>query len=497
VTRWLALAAALLLPLGALAQTNYWVGTNGALFVQHDSWSDATKPPTNSGSTGVTFMFDSSVGSNTNYRQTFAGTIYYQSIVWQTNYTATGTWTAHLSHGNTSAITNAPFVRFDGGTHTLSGSAFLRAVCQPSHSGPVFVIGDGAVVSNSTLGASGLNIFLSTVYGVTNTFDVSALLGRMTNLRLTVNGPNAATSPITVLAQNVTNQTAALLVGVSAAPIIDLVVSNSVLAGVGGTGRIRYWIYDSVYTNRPTQELYPAGSLYVTNSHIAAGRVLGVGVGATFSGDVTVLDSIVELSTYPQTWTVGGSSTFTGSEFRFVAGNNVWTPPSGIIPTVLVSIGNTYLNQVAAGSFGQLVISNTSTVGYRPLATTTCGTITVMSGGALTASNSSIYATNIVSTGTVTPQTSTIYLLGGTSNLTNYHSLVPVGSTTLTNAAISIAGTLSSQQGASVNAAGGTLTLSNAGTIDGQLRNATVTGAVLQVNQADTSSGSYNEVERE
>ena len=129
--------------------------------------------------------------------------------------------------------------------------------------------------------------------------------------------------------------------------------------------------------------------------------------------------------------------------------------------------------------------------------TLTAGSITNAATGSLITSNSSIYATNIVSTGTVDAGTSTIYLLGGTSNLTNYHSLVPVGSTTLTNAAISIAGTLSSQQGASLNAAGGTLTLSNAGTIDGQLRNATVTGAVLQVNQADSSSGSYNEVERE
>jgi hypothetical protein len=113
--------------------------------------------------------------------------------------------------------------------------------------------------------------------------------------------------------------------------------------------------------------------------------------------------------------------------------------------------------------------------------------------GSMVASNSSIYATNLVSTGTVTPGTSAIYLLGGTSNLTNYYSLVPVGSCTLTGAAITVSGTLTSQSGASLNAAGGTLTLSNPGLVNGNLQRATVTGNVLRVDGiADQSSGQLN-----
>ena len=116
-------------------------------------------------------------------------------------------------------------------------------------------------------------------------------------------------------------------------------------------------------------------------------------------------------------------------------------------------------------------------------------------GGTFNGGGAAIYATNVVthSAGVWNHGTGTVYLLGANSNLTNYYSLVPVGSVTLTNADISIAGTLTSQPGASVNAAGGTLTLSNPGLVDGNLQRATVTGNVLRLDGiADKSRGQLN-----
>lgn len=104
--------------------------------------------------------------------------------------------------------------------------------------------------------------------------------------------------------------------------------------------------------------------------------------------------------------------------------------------------------------------------------TVTVGTFTNYS--SVVASNSSIYATNMFSAGSITPGTSTIYLQGGTSSITNYYSLVPVGSCALTGAAISVTGTLAGQVGASIDAAGGTLTLSNNGLLQGPAYNTAV-----------------------
>jgi hypothetical protein len=119
-------------------------------------------------------------------------------------------------------------------------------------------------------------------------------------------------------------------------------------------------------------------------------------------------------------------------------------------------------------------------------------TVSNLSGVAVQGSNSSIYALNAFSPASFTPQSSVVYATG-TTTATNYYSLVPVGSCTLTGAAITVSGTLTSQSGALLNAAGGTLTLSNPGLIDGNLQRATVTGNVLRVDGiADKASGQLN-----
>jgi hypothetical protein len=97
-------------------------------------------------------------------------------------------------------------------------------------------------------------------------------------------------------------------------------------------------------------------------------------------------------------------------------------------------------------------------------------------------SNSSLYVSTLISTTGVDVGTSTIYLQNGYSNLTNYFSLVPVGYCTFTNASISITGTLAGQLGSTLDALGGTITLSIPGTIPlGAAYNVMVNGKPLFV----------------
>ena len=207
--------------------------------------------------------------------------------------------------------------------------------------------------------------------------------------------------------------------------------------------------------------------------------------------DATVFmtnSSLVVTSTTTRAFSTLGSVWQYSNAQLVLAHGQTLTPSVSPMPPLVVrpSVNATWL----AGALSAELLDNLGTVNFAAN-TVTLGALTNV--GSLLMSNSAIYATNITSTGTVTPGTSTLYLLGGTSNLTNYYSLVPVGSCTLTGAAITVTGTLTSQSGASLNAAGGTLTLSNPGLVDGNLQSATVTGNVLRVNGiADKSSGQLN-----
>lgn len=129
---------------------------------------------------------------------------------------------------------------------------------------------------------------------------------------------------------------------------------------------------------------------------------------------------------------------------------------------------------------------------YSVTATTLYTTNTIV------ASNSTITATTITqSGGTFSNMTSTVRL-AGSSNLTNYYNLASIGAVTLTNAPISITGTLYSEASANrINGNGGTIDLRTASTFLGTLANVTTTNKLLNVNKADGVTGKYNEWERE
>jgi hypothetical protein len=175
-----------------------------------------------------------------------------------------------------------------------------------------------------------------------------------------------------------------------------------------------------------------------------------------------------------------GPSSLTAEPNAVFAGSIVYVNGEGVLREIYSSI-----------TVSSMVVTAQST--WTRGNTITVGTLSA-SGGTFIATNGSVYAKTIIARGgAISAGASTIYLLGGTSNLTNYYSLVPVGAVTLTGAVIRVTGTLTSQSGASLNAAGGTLTLSNPGLVDGNLQSATVTGNVLRVDGiADKSSGQLN-----
>lgn len=115
--------------------------------------------------------------------------------------------------------------------------------------------------------------------------------------------------------------------------------------------------------------------------------------------------------------------------------------------------------------------------------------------GVFVASNSTVTATTIRQTGgTYSNMTSTV-LVSQSSNLTNYWSLAPAGTVTLTNAAISVSGTLAGQAGSSINL--GTLTLSNPGFVP-MVSNVTLPAASQPLNATTTrnAGGKLNDLMR-
>jgi hypothetical protein len=468
--RWLALA--LLLPMAASAQivctqTNWWQGTNNADWRTPANWSAGIAPTATAHFAWVAAITNGNSGTG-------AGN-------WNVGGLSIVKTQAVTIAGPSSIITSGA-VYISGGTLTMSSPVIVPRL---TNGAVVLDYRDWFEATNAAINFRG--IYHTESSGV-RTQDIGSLAAQLKDVTFT--GGWTAYSNLTTywIATNAVFPKAHLVrIYPATACEIDIRYTTNApgVFTVAANSTVKYT--DSLPVVGGGLEGFAANcSIILSNSpgpwHVVH-RTQATGT-LTSNNGLIISNAGAHAHTLGPNVSVGTLTVLTGGSG---AAHNTVHPGANVYGAV-VAWGNRVTFSSALDVTGPIT-SDTTTLTF--LGTTTASAIT--NNGSLILSNSSIYASNIVSTGTVTPQTSTIYLLGGTSNLTNYHSLVPVGSTTLTNAAISITGTLSSQQGASVNAAGGTLTLSNPGLVDGNLQSATVTGNVLRVDGiADKSSGQLN-----
>ena len=121
---------------------------------------------------------------------------------------------------------------------------------------------------------------------------------------------------------------------------------------------------------------------------------------------------------------------------------------------------------------------------------------TITNSGTFIASNSTITCTNFINAGgTVIGYTNSTLIWSGNCNLTNLWNLQPNSPTaSMTNAVVTVSGTIVGATAASLDMRGGTLVLSNAGVIYGTLSNATVTGKPLTAGSTRNAGGKVNDL---
>jgi hypothetical protein len=538
--RWLAFA--LLVPLAASAQTtNYWIGTNNALASAASSWS-LGEIPTNPAHT-VYFTTNGLLGSNTSCIVDCALT---GAELRAENYRSAITWSFDGYHSFSNVWLMQPAANtlklyWRAGTLTCNGSWMLRTsgyavTTNDFETQVVFTRTDTNQLHSSTAYYQPRMIFRG---GATNSTNYGVLLGPVVVeagvLTVDVNSTvNAIRLPVpSVVASNGANfATPAGRVTIYS----GAGVTNS-LNDLGEGGWLRSLRLDGVWrggeiTNSSLSVLALSG-LNITLTNSVAQAVSSSGSSIAFTASLvncTFNDYDFgfpsTLATYYCTnvlWNYYGNYAYLGWYSNVFAANctiagqtinknyGVFVPASigtnitirpnvvdsrypllyrgeSCPPVVFTNAG--YFRLGVASACASITQTSGAAGTVQPVGYTL--TVSNLSGVAVQGSNSSIYALNAFSPASFTPQSSVVYATG-TTTATNYYSLVPVGSCTLTGAAITVSGTLTSQSGALLNAAGGTLTLSNPGLIDGNLQRATVTGNVLRVDGiADQASGQLN-----
>jgi hypothetical protein len=136
--------------------------------------------------------------------------------------------------------------------------------------------------------------------------------------------------------------------------------------------------------------------------------------------------------------------------------------------------------------------ANWATGGYSLTVTGTARTA-----GTLSMSNSTMFVRDLLNSGVVSQQTSTVSLLGGDNLVSNVPTLFNAVKYTAGTARITtnlaVTGTMEFQSGANLDAGGSVVGLANPATVGGNLQSGTITGNVLRVDGiADKASGQLN-----
>lgn len=259
----------------------------------------------------------------------------------------------------------------------------------------------------------------------------------------------------------------------------QLIVTNGFCSFVGGTNN-----FDLNFSGLPGIDVQNAGVMTLNNTLLKQSTR---DVSTRAGGSVYATNS---------TWFVSemiGSTLYCDASF-FMQNSTLLTRLSflrGSGTGCVLSVTNATTSLAASLSADSLSISTGGTLNTAGFSVST-GTIS--NRNVLVGSNSTLVVSNAISSGRFSNMTSSIQV-SQSSDLTNYWSCVPAGTVTLTNAAISVSGTLAGQAGSSINL--GTLTLSNPGFVP-MVSNVTLPAASQPLNATTTrnAGGKLNDLMR-
>ena len=448
------LAFLLLLPLAALGQTHYPVADG--LWTNAATWSAGTVPDFTStvAITGYVVTVDRAVQ---------AGTL-----------TVSG---GRLFHASNAAYT------YTSNTVTITGGVVGSAS------------GGGLLPITARIDATGGTLSNTTIW-------VTAVGGGRTSTPVvasTVIGSVGMTFEGAGWTVIVSNQTFKAALNVASGTVI---VTNSVwTANRNSNLPGRTTISDSTVTTGGAMVLGAASDFRVYGSTIKMdGSVSGSGFSGTASNFVAQ-SSAIELVAGPAATTVLRSDSFSISNstltLRGISVARLWnvTWPNGLLVTTNTAGSlNTFSTGVECGA---LTMSsngpaNWATGGYSLTVTGTARTA-----GTLSMSNSTMFVRDLLNSGVVSQQTSTVSLLAGDNIISNvprlFNAVKYTAGTARITTNLAVTGTLEFQSGANLDAGGSVVGLANPSTIGGNLQSGTITGNVLRVDGiADKSSGQLN-----
>jgi hypothetical protein len=244
----------------------------------------------------------------------------------------------------------------------------------------------------------------------------------------------------------------------------------------------------------PSLELVDSTLLLSTNLNVGANGVAGTlsnltvrnstirfpvgGNSARMVADVYAISSgtlILQAPAPARTWTI-----------NWPGGDLVTTNTGGGLQTFGAAVECASLTMSSNGP------ANWATGGYSLTVTGTARTA-----GTLSMSNSTMFVRDLLNSGVVSQQTSTVSLLAGDNIISNVPTLFTAVKYTAGTARITtnlaVDGTLEFQSGANLDGTGNIIGLANPSTIGGNLQSGTITGNVLRVDGiADQSSGQLN-----
>jgi hypothetical protein len=324
----------------------------------------------------------------------------------------------------------------------------------------------------------------------TATWSTNAVPGAGNAVNLTGYVVRATSTPM--------NNSAGLAVGAKATLIMSNAtwISSSISPWAGTVTMIDSTMEQSTRINSSSL------SWHITNSTVRLG---GGGAGASCTSgtlsNLFVRDSALVL-------VAGGAITIALSSYSFSISNSTltlrgggsarsWnvTWPNGLLVTTNTARElNTFVTAVECGA---LTMSsngpaNWATGGYSLTVTGTARTA-----GTLSMSNSTMFVRDLLNSGVVSQQTSTVSLLAGDNIISNvpglFNAVKYTDGTARITTNLAVTGTLEFQSGANLDAGGNIIGLGNPGTVGGNLQSGTITGNVLRVDGiADQSSGQLN-----